>query len=227
MEIPIVEPNFIEKLSVRYKHFQVFSIILKAHGCGVIDHIFALGAESFSQKRLRSFMDSVESELYRLDEQKIDPQFFTTEDFWDLFLFAERSAQYTHNRQKHEMLARVLVGSARVDRGTEDSQVMLRTVAELEPREIQAAQIIFEAQRELCPTYDQKSELEWAANSWATVMAKLDDWVGEDQTYVLLRLERAGLIKEITGGYMNYVGGVYTVTPTFRRLMAELKSSNS
>jgi len=48
----------------------------------------------------------------------------------------------------------------------------------------------------------------------------------EDIPFILLRLERCGLIKEITGGYIDYTGGVYIITDVFRKLMKFLESNS-
>jgi hypothetical protein len=45
----------------------------------------------------------------------------------------------------------------------------------------------------------------------------------EEFRIALLKLTNAGLIKEIVGMYMDYTGGLYSITPTFQSLMKFIK----
>jgi len=89
------------------------------------------------------------------------------------------------------------------------------------PREIEVAQAVYRQQNDE-PQFGE-NELQWA---WRKGWNQLSDMCPlvpkEDIPYVLQRLERSGLLHEITGSYVDYKGGVYTVTKVFRKLMGYL-----
>jgi hypothetical protein len=45
-------------------------------------------------------------------------------------------------------------------------------------------------------------------------------------TFRITKLERAGLLKGIVGMYHGYTGGLYLITPAFKRLMKLIQYAN-
>jgi hypothetical protein len=70
-------------------------------------------------------------------------------------------------------------------------------------------------------TFDSKenTELKFIVNSgWHDIrhLCQLDE---VDFSIALGKLARTGLTKEIVGLYVGYTGGLYLITPTFKKLM--------
>ncbi len=119
----------------------------------------------------------------------------------------------------------------------------LAVLAELSPREIIVARAVFAQQREK-PGLDsapfaaerprRKDDTDeddnWLKMGDASGLGEPSRAVPctvpeEDLPFVLLHLQRSGLVNELAGGYIGYTGGVYIVTDTFRKLMAFMGSS--
>ncbi len=83
------------------------------------------------------------------------------------------------------------------------------------------ARALYEQQKDR-PT-NEKEGLQWAKRKgWENLASEcvLDE---KDLDFLLKRLEKSGLIKEVVGLYVGYEGGVYVITETFRKLMGYLE----
>jgi hypothetical protein len=116
------------------------------------------------------------------------------------------------------MYSKILRNSVIQDkRMTHSPEDYLTVLAELTPREVQLAKVIYTQQRE-GPSKNE-NELHWASSKGWENLAVESHLEEEDIPFLLKRLERCGLIREITGTYYDYTGGVYAITDVFRKLM--------
>jgi len=73
---------------------------------------------------------------------------------------------------------------------------------------------------------NENTELKFIINSgWHDIRGKLA-LTEADFNIALTKLVRAGLIKETVGMYGNYTGGIYLITPAFKKLMLLIAYAN-
>lgn len=192
---------------------------------GAIDALITTRAEHLARARIESLLDEMKRTAERLAEDKIDREFVGSEEWDDLVLRAFRAAADSGDREKHRLVAAILMGAATRDAlGEMDPQAILGAVAELSPLELALARAVYdlnEAPR--LPDEAALNELQlvelrgWnEPASWAPAAALAN------LNFHLKRVERTGLIEELTGSYLGYGGGVYIPTRTFKALVAFL-----
>lgn len=188
---------------------------------GAIDVLVTTRGAALVERRLTAFIEELRGAAERLGEEKVDRAFLDTEEWDDLVIRAMRSAADTRDREKIRLYAALLVGAAATDRDRDvDLESLLSAIAELSPLEIRLARSIYEMQK---LDVDRDLELtEVVARGWGDP-AKYPAEAMANLTFHLKRLERTGLVSEITGAYWDYTGGAYRVTMTFRRLMRYLE----
>jgi hypothetical protein len=103
-------------------------------------------------------------------------------------------------------------------------------LSELSPIDLLVGLEIYKQQKYMPEKFDAESnentELKFIVNNgWHNIRntCGLDE---ADLNIALAKLSRAGLIKEIVGMYLNYTGGIYLITPTFKRLMRFIRYSS-
>jgi len=68
-----------------------------------------------------------------------------------------------------------------------------------------------------------ENDLQWAMRAgWENLARSLSGSSAQELMADLIMLQRAGLVREVTGGFFDYSGGVFVITPVFRRLMTYL-----
>lgn len=158
-----------------------------------------------------------------LERDKVDQAFLETEAWADLVFRTFRAASETRDRAKVQLLARILIGASRVDRDTElEAEAVLASVADLSPLELEVASAIW---RMLTRDGADDRDLQLAEANERWSEEALPRAARPNRTFHLKRIERAGLISEYAGAYLDYGGGAYQCTATFRRLMRELEKN--
>jgi DNA-binding MarR family transcriptional regulator len=157
-----------------------------------------------------------------LKENMIDRAFLESEEWFDLVVKTFDSAARTRDSEKISLYSRIIRNSViQSNRKTHDPEEYLMVLSELTPREVKLAKAIYAQQKD--GQKENENELLWVyGKGWKNLAAEagLD---GNDLVFLLKRLERTGLIKEITGTYLDYEGGVYVITEVFRKLMNYLE----
>jgi len=189
---------------------------------GSLDVLFASKAQSVVQNRLMQFLEELRKEMNSVKEEMVDKQYLESEEWLDLVLRALEAATRTRRIEKISLYAKVLRGAVIVqDRQESSPEEYLAILAELTPREIEVAQAIYRQQND--EPQSGETELQWAwRKGWNQFSNICPSVPKEDVPYVLQRLERSGLLHEITGSYLGYGGEVYTATKAFRKLMRYL-----
>ena len=162
-----------------------------------------------------------------ISEGKIDRKYLESEEWFDLVIRVIEAAARTRSREKINLYARVLRGAVTIqDRREFSPEEYLAVLTELTLREIEVGQVIYRQQCEV-RMQPNENELQWAWRmGWKQLPELCSSVPKEDIPFILLRLQKSGLVREITGTYFNYTGGVYIITESFRKLMRYIGSKN-
>ena len=187
---------------------------------GSLDVIFGSKWQKIAEKRIREFIQKLTEELNKVSESKVDKKYLDSEEWFDVVIKAMESATKTRDTEKISWYAKILRGAAVLrDRTDFDPEAYLQVLTELSPNELRVAKVIFEMQKE--GNKAVKLELHWANETRRNELSEKCDFIPKDDLdFIFLRLQKAGLIREITGGMIfGYEGGSYVITPSFRKLM--------
>jgi len=214
-----------------YTDQQLFrTLVQMIPGIGpLVDVALAIPGTKRKQQRLDLLLWSLYKGLI-LIEQKLSTQeieagrsFMETEAFEDMLSAAIDSSQKTRSREKILMNAMILtnLSSARND-GRYRPEEYINVLAELTSLELDMILIFFRS-------YDEdtrgESENELGQATRLHAQEKIVEELciePDDLEFILKRLERTGLIKEVIGSYYGYNGGRFTATKTLFRLMEYL-----
>jgi hypothetical protein len=110
------------------------------------------------------------------------------------------------------MVAGVLTGATTVDRPPAlDIEAVLTAIRDLSPTSLRLALEIERRYRE--------------NDSPETYGGAIYPPEWPDRVFLLKRLEAAGLVEELTGTFLDYLGGRYKPTETFVRILGVLKAA--
>jgi hypothetical protein len=186
-----------------------------------LDILFASKGQKIIKSRLTQILEDLKVEMNRLQENMIDSEYLESEEWFDLVLRGFEAAAKTRDREKICLYSKVLRGAFTIqNREQSYPEEYLDILAELILKEIEVARVIYSQQRD-SPQNDE-NELKWAIQKGWKQLSEQCSIPKEDLPFVLLRLQRSGLIREIIGTYMDYKGGVYIITESFRKLMRYL-----
>lgn len=195
---------------------------------GSLDVLLSSKGKKIVEGRIVAFVEQLRKDVGDLKEDAIDRTFLESEEWFDLVIKTIEHSSRTRDVEKMKLYSKILRAAViKRDRKENDPEEYLNVLAELSPREIILAKAIYAQQSDrpivsLTEPRKSENELQWAERKgWQ----KLSDETGIDKNdlpFLLKRLERTGLIREITGTYLDYEGGVYAITDVFRKLMGYL-----
>src|SRR4030042_2626392 len=186
---------------------------------GSLDVVLA-SRGSLHQKRIVDFLESLKDEMSHIKEERIDTAYLESEEFSDIILRVMEASLRTRDREKMCLYAKFLRGAILIqDRKQVSLEDYLETLIELTLIELGVARTIYKQQRN-SELERNESILQWALRKgWEDLPNQVTSVSKEDLPFILLRIEKSGLVKELTGSYWDYKGGVFVVTDTFRKLM--------
>jgi hypothetical protein len=193
---------------------------------GSLDVLFAYRGQQIVQERIMGLLEDLSIEMGGVREEVVDRKYLESEEWFDLILRGIGAATKTRDQEKIRLYAKILKGAVTAQNREEFApEEYLVVLAELTPKEIEVARAIYEQQSGR--PQDSESELQWAKRKgWEKLSGQCLSVPKEDLPFVLLHLQRSGLIREITGAYLGYTGGVYVITETFRKLMRYLSEGH-
>lgn len=89
------------------------------------------------QERLNIIFDEMKSCLEIIDTEKIDPNFFDSEEFQTLFYLLAERLHTTHDQEKLRMFGRALANGCQIKSQSDDKEFFIRTLRELSLSDIQ------------------------------------------------------------------------------------------
>ncbi len=192
---------------------------------GSLDVVLSSGGQKIIEQRVCEIITRLKDDLELVKEVAIDREFLDTEAFFDLFRKALEASIKTRDDEKIKLYARILRNSLFKSVINKDAaEDYLSVLAELSSKELAVAKVIYDMQKD-GPQKDE-NELQMAERSGWKNLASRAGLQEDEQDFILKRLERTGLIKEITSGYWDYAGGVYVITKAFHSMMDYIRKES-
>lgn len=201
----------------------------------LIDAILAAPGSRRKEERLRLFLALIykglaviQGQIHDL-KQRIDRLYSEyPEELEDIILKALESSIRTRSRTKIAMNAMILLNLlSGKNEGKFRPEEYLDVLSELSPIEVKIIATFYDVfvndeQRK------STSENELQQAERLKVEEKLESELGldrEDILFLLKRIERTGLIREVSGMYWGYAGNRFTINQTLIRMMDYIKSN--
>ena len=173
----------------------------------------------------------------------VDKQYVESKEFFDLVFQAWESTKRTRHDEKIRLYAKLLAGAIPLQSRQQDSpEDYLTVLAELSLKELQVARALYTQQRD-APASDEnnfqwlrrigavdledKGEKYKGLGQWKKLRRECPLVADEDMEFVLLRLQRSGLVNEVSGTILDYSGGAYVINNTLRKLMHYLERTHT
>lgn len=195
----------------------------------LLDTVLASPGTKQKEERLLLLFSLFYQSLVSLQEQIGLQQFdeklklVNNDDFYDMLLSAIESSARTRSREKIIMNSMILSNLMAVkNEGVFWPEEYLNAIEQLTSMEVQVLLIFYKAYNNK-QSKEEENELEKAKK--VDIRGKIQEQLyidQEDLDFILKRLERSGFIKEISGTYYDYLGGIYTVTDSLLRMMKYL-----
>ena len=205
----------------RYARTDVLRVVVRAIPLvgDAIDTMLTTGHAQIVEERTRYLLTGLSLDVLRLKEEAIDREYVGSPAFHDLMVAAVLDSAAARDREKIRLNARILAGAIQVGPGDDgDPEAHLDLIAGLKAHDLVVLRAIIAQQRE-APT--DRNLLVWAnSRGWGRLQEQIAPVPVHDLEYRLHRLERAGCVREITGPYVGYPGGVMMLTDATRHLVA-------
>lgn len=183
-------------------------------------------ASKISSNRIEAMISDMTNQLMALTESKIDKDFFSTEEWYDLFLKASDAAIRTRHREKIKLYATILASASVLPNEAEhDPELYLSIITELQPFELRVLNAMYELQKE-GPSVGEK-QIDWAlGHNWKhlTKPLKLDR---SQLDVILQRLERTGLITHVRGMLWGADENAYIISELLKKLIHFLQKTDN
>ena len=214
------------KASERYTSFALLRAGVAAIPLvgSAIDAVLTTWGADVQAMRIQALIDALEEEIDRLNEQTVSKEYLTSVEWGDGVLKAFEATARTSDEERIRIYARILLGA-----GTEavpdvpPPASLIATLSELTPSEVHLARLFAEMPGSI--RYDDLKQARRVVtpDAWASLVEKCPAALRPNFLFHLKRLERSGLISEITGTYGG--GGMYEPTPTLWRILGYLRES--
>jgi hypothetical protein len=190
----------------------------------IIDTLLSTKGQTIAYNRLLEFYNELRKEIQSIDEKIIDLEYVNSEDFYDLLMKLSESSIKTKSNEKKKLYARILKNSCIISEIKTNPEYFIDIITEISLEEFLVAKKLFELKNS--GDYDKLINDHYDGKNMMTtsdVLALTDITIDKDDIdFILLRLQKVGLIKELTGSYMGNTGGSYNLTKTFTKIMAIL-----
>ncbi len=192
----------------------------------LLDAFLAKAGTKYREKRLETFMNYLYQSLKEL-KFKINDVEAQTEEFHDAIWMAIESSM--NSRVKEQIIMNVMIISNILTVENEENyrpEEYLKILSDLSPIESKIIAIFYKAYVSYeDDTFSEDNELQRAnkiqAQELVSETLQISD--KDELMFLLKRLERTGLIREVTGGFFDYGGGRYTASKVLIMLMNYLK----
>ncbi len=206
-------------LLVRYENAGVVRALIQLVPLGIGsagDTLLASRVKKIREDRAREFFDELAK-----DGSVLTPAVVENEDFIHCFLVTSKAALNTRRREKIRLFARLLKSSVGENhpRSTDDYEEMLGILDDLTYSEWSALLLL--DRHSGVERQPSENTLQWSLKFWPQFMSDVESELGippSELTAFMSTIARTGLYEIITGGFLDYEGGVGVLTPRFFRL---------
>lgn len=190
-----------------------------------LDLTLSMPGQKYAEERLEYLINQLRIEMDQIKEAVIDNTFLQTEEGYDLITKTFVAASKTRQREKLKLFAKVLRGAYTTKVTVHDPELYIKIIDELSERELAVAFLFY------------KVKLEWKINppkdGYKGELLKDPVWFStnypiyskDELEFTLPRLEKTGLIKELTGSYTGNLGSFYNPTPLLAHLMEYIEEN--
>jgi hypothetical protein len=182
------------------------------------------------RRRMENLLLSINEEVQMIDRKKIDFSYFETDEFYDLVRRVLEYTARTRDKSKIRLYARILVRTPLLDNALFRPSVedLLSILLELSTADLFLAREVFRQQRDTPENFTsiEQDELKIVKQSGWDSLPTITRMGQSDFTLSVVKLVRTGLIRQVVGTYVSYIGDAYRITPVFRTLMRLLDKLN-
>lgn len=209
-----------------------------------VDVALTIKAQKIAERRLNELCQSWEQEIQQIPPHSIDKDYIESEEFFDLVFKAWESTKRTRHNEKIHLYAKLLAGAVPFqDRAENSPEDYLSVLTELSVQELELAHALYDQQKEYANL--EENELQWLKRigaynidqlgkgqslrghgQWQHLLSHCPSLEHQNIQFALLRLQKCGVANELTGTFLDYTGGVFVITPTFREMMRYLQKSD-
>lgn len=188
------------------------------------DVFLATKAQKIVNDRIMNLFNELIEEMGTLEDRMVDKDYINSEEFIELFTKTIETAAKTRSKEKIKLYAKLLKGAIKFqDRKKYSSEEYLQVLSELTMKELEVAKAIYKQQRK--EKRKDENELQWALRcGWEKLKKDCPLIPKEDFQFILLRLEKSGLIKELSTGWLGE-GGIFVITDVYRKIMEYLEQN--
>lgn len=205
----------------------VRALVQMLPGGPIVDALLAYPGNKIREKRFNDFLQILYSGLKLLESKIENFDYINTEEFYDLFTIALESSIRSRSKEKIILNVMILTSHLTIPNKNEfNAEEYLQAIADLTPLETKILGIFYDSYiNDTSQPEEQDNELKLARriNAQGRIMNELG-LKDEELLFVLQRMERTGLIKELPTAYWDYSGDTYTITYALTQLMHHLSN---
>ena len=194
---------------------------------GSLDILLSGTASKIQEKRLKNTLDVLSCQLKQLNENKIDKKYIDSEDFFDdICLFFDQSLK-TKSQKKIELLSSIVRSKISGKKCKIDIKSYFNSIGELSDDEIivlYAIDLIINNKK--LHSSDEPDKLFGIDKKMLAEYFLSEKKENIDCEFALIRIEKAGFLKEQTGAFFDYTGGTYYPTRAFDELLDYVKQGD-
>lgn len=212
-------PAKLEKISNDYSNnlgLRTYVTLIPTIG-GTIDLLMTSKWQNSIHERIEIYLKAITEEFEEIEENKIDKTFLESEEFMDLFINSLNLASRTRSKDKIKTYSKIIKGSLVIENDIFNPEDYLNVLAELTHNELSFALNFYKLKINVDPYLSSgENDIIYTSKNFNNINK-------EQAEYYLKRLEKVGLVSEIVGSFMGYVGGDYKLTELFKSLMNYIK----
>ena len=189
-----------------------------------LDIFLTTKAQKIVNDRIMNLFNELIEEMSTLEDGMVDKDYIDSEEFIEVFTKTIETAAKTRSKEKIKLYAKLLKGATKFqDRKKYSPEEYLQVLSELTMKELEVAKAIYKQQRK--EKRKDENELQWALRcGWEKLEKDCPLIPKEDFQFILLRLEKSGLIRELPAGWFGE-GGIFGITDVFRKIMKYLEQN--
>jgi hypothetical protein len=172
--------------------------------------------QKFVEERLQYLIDQLQEQMNEIHENAIDKRLFDTEEGFDLVNKTFAAATRTRQTEKLKVFAKILRGALTIKKDVHDPELYLRIVDEMSDKELEVALLLYEVKQKRKIKVEGDNEAQDGMSNDPYWFSKnYPKYSKAELEYILPRLEKTGLVKEVVGSFIGYGGGQYNPTSLF------------
>lgn len=181
-----------------------------------LDLYLSTPGQKFVEERLEYMINQLQEAMILIKEDMISKEAFDTEEGFDLIQKTFIAAAKTRQKEKLKIFAKIIRGSLTKKNKKHDPELYLRIVDELSEIELEIAFLLYDVKEKRKVKVEGDNEAENGMTNDPYWFSKHYPQYSKDELeFILPRLEKTGLVKELVGFFVGYGGGQYDPTALF------------